>query len=128
MSGTNREATSQRRQRSRPAAPDALADGAASVQSTPPADPRLARLHQLYEVVADAGAALNIPPARLAEGEALERLEVVARLTVEQFARLRQRPCAWMVRRADRRPRARSAPGRAGSRYARGDGVSAGRQ
>ena len=55
--------------------------------STPPADPRLARLHQLYEVVADMGAALNIPPLRLAEGEALERLEVVARLTVEQFAR-----------------------------------------
>ncbi len=86
MSRTNREATSQRRQRPRPVAPDALADDAAA-RSTPPADPRLARLHQLYEVVADVGAALNIPPLRLAEGEALERLEVVARQTVEQFAR-----------------------------------------
>ena len=52
----------------------------------PPADPRLAQLHHLYEVIADAGAALNISPARLAEGEALERLEVVARLSVAQLA------------------------------------------
>jgi hypothetical protein len=52
----------------------------------PPADSRLAQLHHLYEVVADAGAALNIPPARLAEGEALERLEVVARLSVARLA------------------------------------------
>ncbi len=87
MSRTNREATSQRRQRSRPVAPDALADDTTIGQATPPADPRLAHIHQLYEVVADVGAALNIPLARLAEGEALERLEVVARLTVEQFAR-----------------------------------------
>ncbi|HEY7850160.1 MAG TPA: hypothetical protein VIC27_08850, partial [Ktedonobacterales bacterium] len=82
------EATSQRRQRPRPVAPDALADDTAARLALPTEpDPRLARLHQLYEVVADAGAALNIPPLRLAEGEALERLEVVARLTVEQFAR-----------------------------------------
>jgi hypothetical protein len=50
------------------------------------ADPRLAQLHQLYEVIADASAALNISPARLAEGEALERLEVVARLSAAQLA------------------------------------------
>jgi hypothetical protein len=67
----------------------ALSDGSASAgagHSAPPADSRLAQLHHLYGVVADAGAALNIPPARLAEGEALERLEVVTRLSVAQLA------------------------------------------
>jgi hypothetical protein len=101
MSRTNRptsQPNSQRRQRSQPAAPDTLAMSDISAMSdgplspgaghtAPPADPHLAQLHHLYEVVADAGAALNIPPARLAEGEALERLEVVARLSVAQLAR-----------------------------------------
>lgn len=97
MSRPNRpsQTASQRRQRSRPATPDVLAisamsDGPAAAgdgHSAPPVDSRLAQLHQLYEVIADAGAALNIPPARLAEGEALERLEVVARLTVAQLTR-----------------------------------------
>ncbi|HET9978994.1 MAG TPA: hypothetical protein VFQ32_01010 [Ktedonobacterales bacterium] len=99
MSKPNRAASaSQRRQRPRPAsraAPDVSAasdageDGAtpAQPQPAPPADPRLMRLRQLYDVVADAGAALNISPTRLAEGEALDRLEVVARFPVEQLAR-----------------------------------------
>lgn len=86
MSGTNREATSQRRQRLRPVAPEMLA-GDATGRPAPSADPRLARLRQLYEIVADVGSALTIPLARLAEGEALERLEVVARLAVEQLTR-----------------------------------------
>src|SRR6185312_4264073 len=96
-SQSNSQTASQRRQRSRPAAPDALAISAKSDMSdgpTPagaggsmsPADSCLAQLHYLNEVIADAGAALNIPPARLAEGEALERLEVVARLSVAQLA------------------------------------------
>jgi hypothetical protein len=100
MSRTNRptsQPNSQRRQRSRPTTPDALDmsdisamnDGQTSAgagHSAPPADSRLAQLRHLYEVIADAGAALNIPPARLAGGEALERLEVVARLSVAQLA------------------------------------------
>ncbi|HKT39293.1 MAG TPA: hypothetical protein VJR48_13040, partial [Ktedonobacterales bacterium] len=101
MSRTNRptsQPSSRRRQRSQPATPDTLAMSDISAMSNgpispgaghtaPPADSRLAQLHHLYEVIADAGAALNIPPARLAEGEALERLEVVARLSVAQLAK-----------------------------------------
>ena len=94
---TNRGApasTSQRRPRPRPVAPAASAaravndvsDAAPHAQPSP-ADTRLAQLHQMYEAVRDAGAALSISPARLAEGEALERLEVVARLSVAQLAR-----------------------------------------
>lgn len=93
----NGQAANQRRPRSRPTTPDAPAVSdipatsagpttAVSGRSTSPADTRLAQLRQLYEVIADAGAALNISPARLAEGEALERLEVVARLSVAQLA------------------------------------------
>src|SRR6185437_16789881 len=101
MSRPNRptsQTASQRRQRSRSTTPDALtmpgisdmsmSDGATSAGAGRSAqtDSRLAQLHHLYEVIADAGAALNISPARLAEGEALERLEVVARLSVAQLA------------------------------------------
>lgn len=93
MSSTNRadEAARQRRQQSRPTVPDmqpdAQPDGAASGQSASSGDARLIELHALYQVIADVGAALKITPERLAEGEALERLEVVARIPVEQFAR-----------------------------------------
>ena len=112
MSKTNRaDSPGQRRQRPRPASPDASATsdahdahtvpsaGAASpARSTAPGDPRLTQLHLLCKTVADAGAALNIPPARLAEGEALERLEVVARLSVEQLARCESaRVEGWFV-------------------------------
>ncbi|HKT39279.1 MAG TPA: hypothetical protein VJR48_12965, partial [Ktedonobacterales bacterium] len=66
----NGQTASQRRQRSRPATPDALATpgisdmshGATSAgagHTAPPADSRLTQLHQLYKVIADAGAALN---------------------------------------------------------------------
>lgn len=92
MSRTNRagEATSQRHQRpgsATPATPTTPTVDADAGQPAVPADPRFARLSQLYEVIADIGAALNISLARLAEGEALERLEVVARLSVDQLAR-----------------------------------------
>ena len=90
---TNRAASaSQRRQRPRLAAPDVSdpgvggTDGEVPAHPAPPADSRLSALHRLYDATADAGAALNISPARLAEGEALERLEVVARLSVGQLA------------------------------------------
>lgn len=96
MSRPNRasQPNSQRRQRTRPTTPDTLAISGTSATSdgpTPagaggPADSCLAQLHHLYEVIADAGAALNMSPARLAEGEALERLEVVVRLSVAQLA------------------------------------------
>ena len=114
MSRTNRAgaATGSRRQRPRPVAPDAASmpvDVATTGQSqpealptVPPADDRFARLRHLYEVVADAGAALNITPARLAEGEALERLEVVARLSVEQLTRCEgDRARGWFAALAD---------------------------
>ena len=93
MSSTNRadEAARQRRQQSRPTVPDmqpdAQPDGAASGQSASSGDARLIELHALYQVIADVGAALKITPERLAEGEALERLEVVARIPVELFTR-----------------------------------------
>lgn len=101
MSRTNRprEATGQHRQRPRSTSPDikdttdsmdtpgATGDDAPTGNhDTTPADHCFARLRQFYTIIADAGAALNIPPARLAEGEALERLEVVSRLTVDQLA------------------------------------------
>ena len=98
MSKTNRaDSPGQRRPQPRPASPaiadvsdtnGAAVDGDASLaRPTVLGDPRMTRLHQLNETVADVGSALNILPARLAEGEALERLEVVARLSVEQLAR-----------------------------------------
>jgi hypothetical protein len=99
MSRTNRprEATGQHRQRPRPTSPDmtkmtvapfATGDEADTENhDSSTADPRFAQLRQLYAIIADVGAALNISPARLAEGEALERLEVVTRLTVDQLAR-----------------------------------------
>ena len=99
MSRTNRprEATGQHRQRPRPTPPDmtemtdapfATGDDADTENhDSSTADPRFAQMRQLYAIIADVGAALNISPARLAEGEALERLEVVTRLTVDQLAR-----------------------------------------
>ncbi|MGE5334961.1 MAG: hypothetical protein ACM3N4_09710, partial [Nitrososphaerota archaeon] len=122
MSRTNRPsaATGSRRQRPRPVAPvapdttDAASmpvDDSASVLSQPdalpqpalpPTDDRFVRLRHLYEVVADVGDALNIPPARLAEGEALDRLEVVARLSVEHVARCEgNRARGWFAALAD---------------------------
>lgn len=91
MSKTNHsgEATSRRHQRSHPVAADAVVaeevDEAPIVQSPLRTDPRLAQLRHLSEIIGDAGAALSIPPERLAAGEALERLEVITRLTVEQL-------------------------------------------
>jgi hypothetical protein len=58
----------------------------AAEHAVTPADPRFRQLHHLSEIIADVGMALNVVPARLAEGEALERLEVVVRLAVAQLA------------------------------------------
>jgi hypothetical protein len=94
-SRTNRSGTAggKRRLPARVSSADTQANGvlASNVSDvgwpTAPSDAWLAQLHTFAEVIADMGAALNISPARLAEGEALERLEVVARLGVEQLAR-----------------------------------------
>lgn len=90
MSRANRagESTSQRHQRSRPIARDSATGRPAAIGQppAPPVDAHLSQLHQLSQTVADIGAALAIAPARLAEGEAVERVEVVARLAVGQLA------------------------------------------
>lgn len=109
MSRTNRagEAASRLRQSSRPTehVPDVLADGVAPMGAshpTHPSDPYLAQLHHLAQTITNIGAALGISRQRLVEGEAQERLEVVARLTVEQLGRCDgARVQAWFAAFAD---------------------------
>ncbi len=86
MSRPNRtsQTTSQRTRPALPDTTDVATDGAVG-RPAPYPDSHLAQLQHLYEVIADIGVAFNISQARLAEGEALERLEVVARLTVEHL-------------------------------------------
>jgi hypothetical protein len=61
-----------------------------------PANGELQRLSRMGDAVAELGLALGILPDRLAEGEALERLEVTARLDVEQCAAIEpERVAGW---------------------------------